>query len=140
MHRCTARAGALRVEVSIRDRSGNTKGYRSKALVEAGWLNKIAVTAADHTAPWATINSSVPRTRPLKLTFSQNVNGITSDSAVVRRVFENFDGVTAGPVLPGRWTCRTGARARTNCETGTARTARFYPTDPLVQSGFYSVL
>ena len=77
VHRCTARAGGLRAEVLIRDRSGNEKNYGTTALAEAGWRSKIAVTATDHTVPWATINETVPRTGPLKVTFSQSVNGIT---------------------------------------------------------------
>ena len=140
VHRCTARAGGLRTEVWIRDRSGKTRNYGSRALADAGWRNKIAVTAADHTVPSATINRSVPRTRPLKVTFSQGVNGITSDSAVVRMLLEDRSGESEGPVLPGAWTCRTGLRAPTDCETGTVRTARFYPTDPLDPSKIYQVM
>jgi hypothetical protein len=136
VHRCTAQAGALRATVQVSDRSGKTTTYRSASLADNGWPNQVMVTAVDHTAPSAFVEPSAPPAGPIKVTFSENVNGITSSSAVVRRMFGFF---TDGPVIPGTWACTRGTGAVTNCQTGRVRTARFTPTDPLVASSRYSV-
>jgi hypothetical protein len=136
VHRCTAQARGLRATMQISDRSGRTTTYNSASLADNGWPNRVMVTAADHTPPYAFVKPSARPTGPIKVTFSENVNGITSSSTVVHRMFDFF---TDGPVLPGTWACRRDTGAVTDCETGRVRTARFTPTDPLVASSLYSV-
>jgi len=139
VRRCTAVAGALRIGVDISDGSGNTRAYGGRSLAANGWPNKVTVRADDHSAPSAYVSESASLAGPIKVIFSENVNGITSNSIMVRRLFGNGDVFTNGPVVPGTWACRSGSRAVTNCETGRVRTARFTPTQAFVASGYYSV-
>lgn len=138
--RCIAQAGALRLTVDVTDGSGNTRTYRRTALAANGWPSRVAVRADDHSRPSAFATSdSVRRTGPIRIEFSEHVNGITANSIVVRRLFGNDLDFTNGPVVPGTWACRDGSKALANCETGRVLTAGFTPTQPLLASAFYSV-
>ena len=84
---------------------------------------------ADHIPPLAGVSfRPVPVAGPITLRFSEDVNGITTTSVLVRQLIGDFD---HGPPVPGTWACRDAASALTDCQTGMVRVARFRPTDPL---------
>ena len=102
------------------------------------------MTANDHSAPTAFVPFTAPSAGPIKVTFTEDVNGITFPSAVVRQLLGDpeldADPNTLGPVLAGTWTCETHGSAVTDCETGQVRTAKFAPLDPLEESSYYTVI
>ena len=129
MRRCVGWARSVRVSVFLTDLSGHRRSYGAARLAEEGWTSRIAVTAADHIPPIAGVGfRPVPVTGPITVRFSEDVNGITTTSVLVRRLVGDFD---HGPPLPGAWVCRDTAKSLTDCETGSVRVARFRPTAPL---------
>ena len=116
---------------------GDGRAYNAARLAEEGWTSRIAVTAADHIVPLSgTSDRPVPVVGPIAVWFSENVNGVTSSSVLVRRLIGDFD---QGPPIAGAWVCRDRAKALTDCQTGAAVVARFWPTDPLAPRREYVV-
>jgi hypothetical protein len=142
--RCTAQAGILRARVELTDGFGRHRTYGRARLAARGWPSELAVAASDHSAPTAFVPFTVPATGPITVTFTEDVNGITSHSAAVHQALGDpeldVDPTTLGPALVGTWTCQTRDGAATDCETGQARTARFTPADPLAASSYYAVI
>jgi hypothetical protein len=137
MRRCVGWPRSVRVSVFLTDDSGRRRSYSAARLADEGWPSRVAVTAADHIAPMAGVSfRPVPLAGPITVRFSEDVNGITASSVLVRRLIGDFD---HGPPLPGAWVCRDAADALTDCETGRVRVARFRPTDPLAASREYTV-
>jgi hypothetical protein len=137
MRRCVAWTRSMRVNVILHDGSGQVRAYRAGRLAKDGRTNRITVTATDHTPPTAIASFNRARpAAPITVTFSENVNGITPDSAVVRRPTGETD---PGAVVAGTWACRTATGAPTDCRTGTVRAAQFRPLRQLPANGTYSV-
>jgi hypothetical protein len=131
LSRCAPVLSLLRGNLVVIDRTGN----RSHSTA------KFAVQAVDHVAPSADLPDpdagvTVKPGGPLVLPFYENVNGISTTSAVVRE--ELADG-SPGPVVQGSWICQTGTAAPTDCMTGTVRTARFTPTNGFTVAHWYDV-
>jgi hypothetical protein len=137
MRRCVAWGRSVHLSVSLTDDSGRRQGYSAARLARAGWTSRIAVTAADHVAPLAGASfRPVAPAGPVRLGFSEDVNGISSGSVLVRRLIGDID---HGPPIAGAWVCRDVTKARTDCRTGTVRTASFRPTSPLAPRREYVV-
>ena len=126
VRRCLSSPGTWKAQVVIYDVAGNFRTFN---------VGRLTVRAGDHVAPSVSGPSSVAPTDNLTLQFNENVNGINADSATLRK--DGFP--TPGPVLPGTWTCRTGAGAATSCATGQVRQATFDPSADLESFSSYSV-
>jgi len=137
MRRCVGWSRSVRASVYLTDDSGRRRRYTAARLAEEGWPSRIAVTAADHIAPGAWVSfRPVPLVGPIAVRFSEDVNGITASSVLVRMLIGDVD---HGPPVPGAWVCRDAANALTDCQTGRVRVARFRPTDPLAAEREYTV-
>jgi hypothetical protein len=127
--RCAPITGHLWASVFAIDRRGHGSGSTSS----------VAVQAVDHIAPGGWLESdtgTINQGDPLKLDFSENVNGINTTSAPVHQ--ELPDG-SQGPAVPGAWTCLTANATVTDCETGSLRTASFAPTNGFAAGHWYHI-
>jgi len=137
MRRCDDWSRYVRASVYLTDDSGRRRNYTAAKLADEGWTSRIAITAADHTIPAAWVPfRPLPRVGPIPVLFTEDVNGITPSSVLVRMLI----GLSGhGPPLPGAWVCRDAANALTDCQTGKVRVARFRPTDPLAAEREYTM-
>jgi hypothetical protein len=142
VQQCPARTGRMRAFVFAADRQGNRTFYRPKQLRGLGFKWQLRLLAR----PDAVIEPSevthephVPPVGPLALSFPEIVNGITSDSALVRRV-PRREGTPLGPAVPGTWTCTDDQRRSTDCAVGKVHHAAFHPALPLTTRRTYAVV
>ena len=134
---CPSVSGDWPVWVGLEDRAGNLSNYSATRLRKLGMPAGVQVTARPDALPPTVrgMGYQVPLDGPFRLTFPQAVNGITAESATVRQYHFDSD-EPPGPVLSGRWRCRTAASALTSCSTGRVRIARFWPDAPLHPGGY----
>ena len=120
--------------VSLSDQAGHQRTYGAGRLARHRWASRIAITSADHRPPTAGAFSDQGR---IAMTFDEAVNGISTDTAVVR-VFVGEN--TNGPNVAGSWTCRDVANALTDCQDGSVRSARFRSDRPLGPTSYLVML
>ena len=113
-------------DIRIRDRNQNQR-WRS--------LDRfLSVKALDNRAPWMSLRDTVlTPTQPVRLYFSEKVNGIGDDTLTVR---ELTDGPSPLAPTPGSWTCTDADGAATPCETGEVVEALWQATGPLAPARY----
>ena len=128
--RCLASTGSIPWTVDIRDRV-----RRSTWVWHVG---RLSVLAEDHTRPGfseATYGSK-PRNGPLMFGWTEDVAGITPDTAQLRAdLGYSVDRGTVAPV-PGSWFCQQADGAAVDCAAGPVRTAMFLPSVRLDGSSY----
>jgi hypothetical protein len=137
---CPSLTGPWQLSVNIVDRTDNIANYLPTSLRHLGLPARVRVTARpDALRPRVHgVGSRVSLNGPLRLSFSEVVNGISADSATVAAFKLNTD--AGGPQIAGQWRCRTGRGAPTNCATGRVRSASFRPDAPLQPTGYFVAL
>jgi len=127
VYKCFSEKGVWKADVWVYDAAGNSREYTAGALSTKGWPSKITVNARDNVAPTVTAPDTVAPTDDITLSFSESVNGISTESAPMNR----YAYPTLGAQVDGQWTCQNGAGDPTNCLTGQVRKATFAPDAPL---------
>lgn len=117
--RCESAPGTWKPTVYITDGAYN---QLSTALTAATAQEKVKAT--DHIAPTATTSFSQPPAGPVKISFDENVNGISSTSVTVN-AGNSYD---PGALVPGTLKCTDKSGASANCATGKVRNVSFKPT------------
>jgi hypothetical protein len=116
---CGQDGGVYAVAAQVRDRAG----HQSELVAAPA---PVTVLGNDTSPPqW--------RARPVgdtfELDFSEDVVGITRESALVR-IYDAYR-ATSSYAAPGSWTCLTAVAGLVDCDDGPVRTARFVPDTPL---------
>jgi hypothetical protein len=123
---CWLLPGTYAVTVVVNDFAGRQRRLREAA--------NFVLTGPDRRRPWVTLASpsDLTVTSPLRLTFSEDVTGLSPESAVVRRSVAGR--TTTNPIspgAPGSWACKSSAGSPTDCFAGAVRTAVWTPAAPL---------
>jgi hypothetical protein len=134
--RCQASTRNHRINIDVGDGNRHHRGYTSTDLAANGWPSRLSVTAADHTRPHARMPWRGGPDDHITVRFNEPVNGITSESATMRRV-RGGQSDSYGPVRDGTWSCQDGDGAATSCESGSVRRATFAMEHPFVASRNY---
>lgn len=111
MDPCEGVPGSLDRVVYVYDGGGNVRTDTDGGLT---------VQAADHVAPTVEGPQTLGVGDNVNLTFSEDVNGISTSSIVMLSDYTN-------PVT-GTWSCTDATATSTPCATGRVRTATFHPT------------
>jgi hypothetical protein len=137
---CPSVSGRWQLAVFIGDRTDNIANYLSTTLRHLGLPTHIRVTARpDALRPRVHgVGYRVSLDSPLRLRFSEAVDGIDNGSAPVVTLDLNTD--ASGPQVTGHWVCRDGTRTPTSCATGQVRYAAFWPDAPLQPTGYFVML
>lgn len=119
--RCLASTGSIPWTVSIRDR------VRRETWI--GRVGRLSVLAADHQRPgWSTATyGSKPRNGPLMFGWTEDVAGISPDTAQLRPDLGYSVDRGSVPPVPGSWFCQQANGAAVDCAAGPVRTAMFLP-------------
>lgn len=139
---CRVGTGIWRLRMDVYDRNGSilsgndSRSYEAKDLAAHGWQYRIRVTAGDHVRPRVVVRSQTVPAGPIRMRFTEAVQGIDSVNARVQQI--GSDG-SRGPVTLGLWRCFDGRGHRTTCRTGDVREARFRPRHRLRAGARYAV-
>ena len=131
---CWQRSGSIRPQVVVFDRAANRVTTRVSITI---------VNDKDIRAPGvrSVEPARVSPTQPVTLTFGEDVTGISSAAAPVRRTDFGMGFGTGAPppAQAGTWTCAASSGAVVDCATGAVRTATWTPSQPLTQGQTYGV-
>ncbi len=135
--RCPSVSGRWQLAVYIGDRTDNLANYGPSRLRHLGLPSHVRVTARPDALPPRVhgVGYRVSLNGPLRLRFSEAVNGIDAVSATVASF--NLNTAAGGPPIAGQWRCRTDTGALTSCTTGQVRSAAFWPDTPLQPTGYF---
>jgi hypothetical protein len=129
---CRTATATWRLAVTVYDDHGDPWDdgvvYDAAELAARGWQHRLRVTGGDIERPWAFVRSPVRASGPVRLTFTEPVQGIDTATASLHRI--RADG-SLGKPRAGTWRCFDGAGARTSCRSGSVEEARFRPDSPL---------
>lgn len=94
----------------------------------------LTVKALDNKAPTMRLrNTTPPPAGPLRIVFSEKVNGIDDETLTVRELTEEQ---LPKPPTPGTWTCTDPEGASTPCTTGNVLKALWQPKAPLAPARY----
>ena len=110
--RCQAATRNRRISIDVADGNRHHRGYTSTDLAANGWPSRLSVTAADHARPHARMPWRGGPDDHITVRFNEPVNGITTESATMRRV-RGGQSDSYGPVRDGAWSCQDGDGAAT---------------------------
>ena len=136
---CRTPTSIWRLQLYAYDRNGNYEDaliYETENLAARGWQSRIRVTGGDHERPQVTVPARVRPAGPIRMRFTEAVQGIHRANVRVQRIRANG---SLGPTLPGTWRCFDRRGDRANCRTGSVREARFRPGRPLRLGARYAV-
>jgi hypothetical protein len=133
LHRCDSRTGTWWVRFFVQDRSGRRGS--------TGRIVTFHVRNTDiHGADVYPTPTSMTRNGPFTIDFSEDVTGLSNNSAVVRATpYEKSSPGDPPPAVAGSWSCRTAAGASVDCVAGPLRHATWTPAQPLAAGVTYQV-
>jgi hypothetical protein len=125
----------------VTDACGHSTRYSPRALQANGWPAALQVRALPDALPPRVkrVSGSDVRLRgPVRVRFTEPVNGLTEASALIQQV--DIESDELGPPSPGTWRCRDDGRDLTDCGTGSVRRAAFHLYAPLVADQEYQLV
>jgi hypothetical protein len=128
--RCLASSGSIPWTVDIRDR------VRHETWI---WhVGRLAVLAEDHQRPsWSEATfASKPRNGPLMFGWTEDVVGISPETAQLRPDLGYSVDQASAPPVPGSWFCQQANGVAVDCASGPVRTAMFLPSARLEGPGY----
>lgn len=131
--RCTV-AGTYSVNVSAVDRATMARSTPTGPLV-------YTVVNVDREPPEIeTTSDAPPAGGPVTVVFSEDVAGISQESAPVSTLQPpSSDPYVPAPAISGTWSCRSESGTETTCATGAVRTASWTPDQPLQPGTAYVI-
>ena len=131
---CTGRSGSVRPQVVVFDRANNRATARASVTIVNN--KDIRAPGVRDVEPFRASPAA-----PVTFTFTEDVTGISSVSAPVRRTEPGLGFGTGEPPTAeaGTWTCATSAGAPADCASDPVRSATWTPTQPLTTGQSYGV-